>query len=165
MSKPPAPKATATPRQVWPGFAESQQFPASTPDWFISRGHFGETLLALVRVSPKALDQYQQLTRGAELEAGCTLVMLHKSRATGKPGPIYVMQRGESAWDYMVLEQEGGIVERGPIPRCARCHADAVADFLFGPPRDTPTATPPTPTPPAVTPPAATPPAATPPTP
>ncbi|HEU5076850.1 MAG TPA: hypothetical protein VFU02_21820, partial [Polyangiaceae bacterium] len=85
-ARPPAaagPAPAAAPKEFWNQFAESQRWPTSTADWFPSKGHYGGTSEGLVRVSPAALAAYRELTLGAKLDAGTTLVMLHRSRATG----------------------------------------------------------------------------------
>jgi hypothetical protein len=41
------------------------------------------------------------------------------------------MQRGERDWEYLVLDVEGAIVERGELPLCQRCHSEA-PDSVFG---------------------------------
>jgi len=35
-------------------------------------------------------------------------------------------------WEYLVVLPNGGIEERGKLPLCARCHAEAPHDRLFG---------------------------------
>lgn len=133
-----APVRSAPPKAFWNQFAESQGWPTSTADWFPSKGHYGGTSEGLVRVSPAALPAYRELTLGAKLEAGATLVMLHRSRSTGKPGPVHVMQRGHQGWQYWLLAPDGAIEGHGELPLCARCHADAPADGVFGPPQPAP---------------------------
>ena len=98
-------------------------------------------------MSPEGLAAYRELTLGAKLEAGTTLVMLHRSRATGKPGPVHVMERQETGWHYWLLAPDGAIEGQGSedLPLCARCHAEAPGDGAFGPPNATsiPTSSPP----------------------
>lgn len=129
-----SPAPTAPPKVFWSQFAETQAWPTSTADWFPSKGHYGGTSEGLVRVSPAALAAYRELTLGAKLEPGTTLVMLHRTRATGKPGPVHVMRRDEAGWEYWLLAPDGAIESQGQLPLCARCHAEATADGVFGPP-------------------------------
>lgn len=124
------------PAPIWSDFEASREWPISTEHWFVSRGHYGGTSEALVRVSPAAIERYRQHTPGAKLEPGTVLVMLHRSRTTGKRGPVHVMQRESSDWTYLLLEPDGRIVRRGALPLCARCHAEAVSDSVFGPPHE-----------------------------
>lgn len=115
---------------------ESRAWPASTQEWFVAQGHYAGTSEALVRISPNAVERYRQHTGGAEFPPGTTLVMLHRQRSTREPGPIHVMQRAKSGWDYLLLDAGGAIVEDADLARCARCHAEAVSDSVFGPPRE-----------------------------
>jgi hypothetical protein len=62
--------------------------------------------------------------------------MLHRSQATSQPGPIHVMQRTKLGWDYLLLDSTGAILDDADKTRCARCHAEAVADWVFGPAHD-----------------------------
>lgn len=123
------------PRMQWAEFEESQRWPAATDTWFVARGHYGGTFEALVRVTPEARERYQQHTLGTAFETGTTLVMLHRSRATRKPGPIHAMQRGKTSWEYLRLSPDGAIEARGALPLCRRCHAEAPSDSVFGPSR------------------------------
>jgi hypothetical protein len=42
-------------------------------------------------------------------------------------------KRSDGAWDYLVTDPSAGVVSEGTLPLCARCHADAPADFIFVP--------------------------------
>jgi hypothetical protein len=122
---------------VWRGLNDSRDWPASTDAWFAAQGHYGGTSEALVRVSPNAYEQYQQHTLGSELKPGSTLIMLHRSQATGKHGPVHAMRKQQDGWDFLLLESNGAVVAQGQLASCARCHAEAASDFVFGPPRRT----------------------------
>ncbi len=37
-----------------------------------------------------------------------------------------------TAWEFLVLDADGRIESRGPLERCARCHAEAPHQGLFG---------------------------------
>jgi hypothetical protein len=39
---------------------------------------------------------------------------------------------GEGRWEFIVAERTGELRERGQLERCVRCHAEGVADYLFG---------------------------------
>jgi len=52
--------------------------------------------------------------------------------AMKKREPGYAPAQGD--WEFLVLDQDLRIEARGPMPLCARCHAAAPSDFLFGPP-------------------------------
>lgn len=47
-----------------------------------------------------------------------------------KRAPGYDPPGGD--WEYLVLDAAGKIEQRGRLPLCARCHADAPHDHLFG---------------------------------
>ena len=50
--------------------------------------------------------------------------------AMTKRPPGYDLAGGD--WEYLVLDATGRIEQRGRLPLCARCHADAPHDHLFG---------------------------------
>jgi hypothetical protein len=129
--EPVAPKPAPEP---WPRFAESQGWPTATDDWFLSEGHYAGTSEALVHVTPDALERYRSHVRGASFEPGTVIVMLHRKRSNRTPGPVHVMVRGERDWAFLVLDPAGAIQERGELPLCQRCHAEAVSDSVFGAP-------------------------------
>jgi hypothetical protein len=39
---------------------------------------------------------------------------------------------GGGDWEYLVVTPAGRVEQRGILPLCARCHADAPHDHLFG---------------------------------
>lgn len=126
----------AAPQVPWDTFVKSESWPSSTDAWFIAKGHYGGTFEARVRVSPAALEAYQVHTSGAQFEPGTTLIMLHRSRATGKRGPIHAMQKQAKGWEYLLLDENGAIEQQGQLTQCARCHAEAASDSVFGPPAE-----------------------------
>lgn len=115
-------------------FEESMSWPTSSEDWFISEGHYAGTSEALVHVSPDAMPRYLSHTRGSSFEPGTTIVMLHRKRSNRTPGPVHVMVRGQRDWDYLVLDAQGAVEQRGQLPLCQRCHSEAVSDSVFGAP-------------------------------
>jgi hypothetical protein len=38
-------------------------------------------------------------------------------------------------WEYLVLDAEGHLEDRGKLALCARCHAEGNGDWAFGLPR------------------------------
>jgi hypothetical protein len=50
--------------------------------------------------------------------------------AMAKRAPGYDPAGGD--WEYLVLDAAGHIEQRGRLPLCGRCHADAPHDHLFG---------------------------------
>ncbi len=135
---PSAPPTHAVPRVVWPRFAEVQSWPTvSAP--FVNRGHAGMGPLAVVRVSPEARVTYTHLVQESVLPDGAVVALFHVGTAQG-PGSTYVMQKSAGVWSFMTLDgggvESGNAVESGRASEaCRRCHADGVADSLFGMPR------------------------------
>jgi hypothetical protein len=39
---------------------------------------------------------------------------------------------GGGDWEYLVIRPTGDIEQRGRLAPCARCHAEAPSDWLFG---------------------------------
>ena len=58
-------------------------------------------------------------------------------------GPIFAMVKRDPGffpeggdWEYVVTDSEGWIEDRGALALCARCHAEAKADWVFPLPAD-----------------------------
>jgi hypothetical protein len=47
-----------------------------------------------------------------------------------KRAPGYDPPGGD--WEFIVVSPDGHVEDRGPLPLCARCHAEAPRDHLFG---------------------------------
>jgi hypothetical protein len=135
---PRSPPPPARPRVAWSRFAEVRSWPPSG-EAFTNGGHVGAGALAVVRVSPEARAAYEHLLKDSELPDGAVVVLFHEL-APGKPGPVYVMEKSGGSWRFSSLRADGTEPEP-PEPaassaaHCRRCHADAVADSLFGLPR------------------------------
>jgi hypothetical protein len=98
---------------------------------FVARGHADGRYTALVRVSPGARGAYASWTRGARMPRATVIAMFHE--VGNRPGPVYVMSKLPSAsWRFLVLDREGR-VSNTPTVLCARCHAEAPSDDVFGP--------------------------------
>lgn len=135
-----APSAPPTPaklRTAWPRFAEVRSWPTvSVP--FANTGHAGMGPLAVVRVNPEARDAYTHLVQESVLPDGAVVALFHLD-AANRPSSTYVMQKSAGVWSFLTLDGSG--IERAdPVARgttselCRRCHADGVADSLFGVP-------------------------------
>lgn len=78
---------------------------------------------------------------GVVLPPGSLLVVSHE----GPEGPLhFAMERplapgaagppgAPPAWQYVVIDGAGWVLERGRIPTCVRCHEEASSDEVFGP--------------------------------
>ena len=127
-------------RARWERFDEARSWPAARDEPYVSRGHPPGYFLATVRVTPDSLTAYQNLTAGTKMAEGTVIVQFQQDPQQGVGGPVFVMSKVSQAdWEFMVVDPEGWIHDRGEIPLCARCHAEAVADELFGlpPPAET----------------------------
>ncbi len=104
-----------------------------------SRGHNPPYWSGNVKVNAALDTTYRALGPESRVAAGSIALEEHKD-SEGKRGPTYAMVKREAGfdvqggdWEYLVLDAQGGVEQRGAIPLCARCHADAPVDHLFGP--------------------------------
>jgi hypothetical protein len=89
-----------------------------------------------IRVSPDSREAYRALRPGVTLPDGTVVAALHRDVDSTRPGPVYVMEKQNGSWSFQVLGADGRPAEHGPLTLCARCHAEAPADMLFGLPRN-----------------------------
>lgn len=89
-----------------------------------------------IRVSPDSREAYRTLRPGVALPDGTIVAALHRDTERSQPGPIYVMEKQNGRWAFQVLGSNGRPTEHGPLTLCARCHAEAAQDMLFGLPRN-----------------------------
>jgi hypothetical protein len=73
------------------------------------------------------------------IEPGATLVQRLSPRGAPTLTAYFVMVKRPAGydpdggdWEYLVLDPAGQIEQRGRLPLCVRCHADAPHDHLFG---------------------------------
>lgn len=104
---------------------------------FGSRGHGTGAWNAQIRGNEKSASEYQGLRVGGAMPQGAVLVELHTDKS-GVPLDGFVMEKREAGyfpaggdWDYAVIGHEGELQQRGKLDFCARCHAEAPADFVF----------------------------------
>jgi hypothetical protein len=126
----------------WEGFAELGAYRAMGKP-FISRGHFAGRWQAEVFVSQDAAATYTGLSHASRFSVGAVLVKKHSEKDSRAPGPIFAMAKRAPGffppggdWEYVVTDPEGWIEDRGPLAACARCHAEATGDWVFGLPPD-----------------------------
>ena len=116
----------------WADAVAARSWPLAR-DAFVSRGHGVRTFLAEVRVAPPNLEAYRRLAPGQLMPVGAVVAAFHRSRETGAPSSIYVMtKRAPDDWQFLVSEPDGTRDENWNLELCARCHAEAAADHLFG---------------------------------
>ncbi len=105
---------------------------------FPSRGHGTGELNAELRANDTAAAAIENLQPGRQMPAGSLLVLLHTQRGTSNADEAFVMEKrsagywpGNGDWDYAVADARGVLQSRGKLELCARCHAEAPADFVF----------------------------------
>jgi hypothetical protein len=92
-----------------------------------------------VRVNGVLWPLYPKLSPDSVVPEGSIALEFHHDLA-GNAQPIYAMEKraagfdpGGGDWEYLVINPEGVVETRGILPFCARCHAEAPHDHLFGP--------------------------------
>jgi hypothetical protein len=110
---------------------------------FLSRGHFAGRWRAQVAVNDAAEPIYMNLRPSSRFPSGAVLVKRHFDAQSGALGPVFARIKREPGyfaegddWEYLVVDELGHVEQRGPLPLCARCHAEGLADATFGLPAD-----------------------------
>jgi hypothetical protein len=134
----PSPYAQRDAATRWEGFAELGTY-RTVGARFLSRGHFAGRWKAEILVHPSAADAYASLSPSTRFSVGAVLVKKHFERDSNAEGPLFAMIKREPGffpqggdWEYLVTDPGGWIEDRGPLLLCARCHAEANADWVFG---------------------------------
>ena len=122
--------AAPAPRRIWPEFARVRSWSPLDAEPFLSRGHAGR-YLARVRVNPEAERAYRNLVAGTAFPAGTVVAKFHEHR-DGTPADVFVVERTNQRWRFLVLSAEGELTGSASVTLCARCHAEAPAAPLFG---------------------------------
>ena len=123
---PPKPKSVA-----WPRYDEVRGWQPVTETALHSQGHAGGRYDVLIRVSPAARETYETLAQGVTLPQGTLIAAFHQSRTDQRPGPVFVMEK-KGSWRFRVLRANGFTQPEARTELCQRCHAEAVADSVFG---------------------------------
>jgi hypothetical protein len=114
---------------------ESQTWPAVNERPFLSEGHGLRNSLATVRANASAREPYEKLGPATVLPPGSVLVESLVDPRSSRAAELYVMEKLSSGtWRFFVVSHAGTTNERTGIKLCQRCHAEAVADSLFGVP-------------------------------
>lgn len=89
-----------------------------------------------------AAKAYPPLGPQGALPPGAVLVEAHYRAGSAEPVVLFAMAKQPPGfdpeggdWEYLIIEPGGLVNERGRLPLCARCHAEAPHDHLFGPAR------------------------------
>ncbi len=103
--------------------------------------HFAGDLDAQVLANELAAS-YPRVARDASFSAGAILVEQLRAPGRAEPTVQLAMAKGQPGsspasgdWEFLVLSPDGKVEERGALPRCSRCHAEAPQAFVFGGPR------------------------------
>ena len=103
-----------------------------------SSGHFTGELDGEV-LANDAARAYPALGPRLALPPGATLLERHVARSAEATAVYFAMVKRAAGydpdggdWEYLVVDPEGRIEERGRLPLCRRCHAEAPHDHLFG---------------------------------
>jgi hypothetical protein len=130
------PATSASPTAAWNLAEQLTMLHRATPRATSEHVHGEFDGEVLVNDAAKA---YPALGPHRTLMPGATLVERHVARgaettavyfAMVKRSPGYDPDGGD--WEYLVVSPDGTIEERGRIPLCGRCHAEAPHDHLFG---------------------------------
>lgn len=105
---------------------------------FPSRGHGTGEWNAQLRGNQQAADSIDAVRASTTMPKGALLVQLHTDRHNGGAVDGMFMEKREPGWfpeggdwEYGVLGADGLLQSRGKLTFCARCHAEAPADFVF----------------------------------
>jgi hypothetical protein len=126
---------TAPPPRRWEHYDEVLSWPPAQTA-FPSLGHFAANQSAAIHVDGAARETYVNLVAASRLPVGTIVAELLSDMRTGRRGRLLAMHKlAADRWEYLVVDAAGLIEERGDLPLCRRCHADGLADQLFGLPR------------------------------
>jgi len=87
----------------------------------------------------EAAKAYPALGPARPLPPGSVLVDAHYRPGSSAPVVYFVMDKRPPGfdpdggdWEYLIVEPSGAISQRGRLSLCARCHAEAPHDHVFG---------------------------------
>jgi hypothetical protein len=127
-AEPSTPRAPA-PSSVWDSYADAQRWPASNAAPFIARGHQPEQRVD-VRVNEIARSAYSGLVADTVFPNGSLLTELpHSPLGTGGG---FAIRKSAGSWSYFQLDGKGQVLASGALSLCNGCHAQALADHVFG---------------------------------
>ena len=143
---PPVGPRTGEMAAQWERMGEVSGYSLVSGGRFPSRGHFVDRWEAEILANPTGAPSYanavEHASTGGAPTGGSVFVSRHYDARSGQPGPLFIMVRREPGpdapagdWEYLVTTPDGAIESRGPLPLCARCHAEAGPSHLFPPPK------------------------------
>lgn len=116
----------------WPEVATYRIAVARAPSQHLAGDHEAEIL-----ASPEAA-AYPDLGPAKPLSPGSALVERLYLPGAATPDIVFAMAAptevtpSGAPWEFLVLAPNGTVEERGPLETCARCHAEAPNDGVFG---------------------------------
>ena len=123
---------------VWEHWKEVEKFRVMVPSG-PSRGHHVGGLTGEIRANEQGASSMGDSR--TVMGKGAVVVEVHRSRASGAAAGAFAMEKKEAGynpeggdWEYVVMDGEGRVQNRGKLGGCARCHAEAATDFVFGGP-------------------------------
>jgi hypothetical protein len=129
----------------WERAGEMGAYRAMSTRPFPSQGHFAGRWNGELFANPTAAAGYAALTPSSMLPEGAVLVEKLSDAKTGAAGPLFAMEKRGTGyfptggdWKYVVVDSAGWVEDQGQLPLCARCHAEAAADFVFRIPEPSP---------------------------
>ena len=121
----------------WAEFDSVSELAIIVPS-FASHGHGTGAWDAEIRGNAAAVAGFDDLRPESALPVGALLVESHVQRHSGAALGLFAMRKGPPGsypaggdWEYFAIERDGIIAASGKLDACARCHADAAADFVF----------------------------------
>ncbi len=128
---------------AWKLLEAAKQYAAVTRVPYRSHGHFEGRWTAEVLADPKAAERYTSLDEGTAFPEGSVLLQKLRESANGGPGPWFAMQKQARGyypeggdWSYAVVDTRGNVEQEGRLVTCARCHAEAPVDWVYGLPAE-----------------------------
>jgi hypothetical protein len=116
---------------VWPEFASLDQLTLVSRELVPANNHEPFQWNLRVWITPAALPLYMSWHVEAVMPAGTWIVAEHRARQGDTPGPYYFAHKTSAGWDFGSATSEGYLTAP-PAAACARCHAEAPADDVFG---------------------------------
>lgn len=128
-----APDAGATLWEHWPELAAYRVAIPRAPSQHLAADHEGETLTNELAAT------YPSVGPARSMPASAVVVQRLYAPGAQTPEVLFAMVKGDSpagavdgSWEYLVLDPAGLVTDRGALAACARCHAEAPSDGLFG---------------------------------
>lgn len=119
--------------------ASVSSFPAAEDRLLPSSGHNSPYWSGIVHINEVLSPLYPHLSPDTSIPEGAIALETHQD-LSGNPQQIFAMEKrapgfdpGGGDWEYLVITPEGAVESRGVLQFCARCHAEAPYDHLFGP--------------------------------